>query len=144
MNSKAKGEISEGQVVAHLLKLGYSVSMPFGNNQRYDLIWDDGSRLWRVQVKTANFSKGCLIFSCASINGFTGARTPYHGQIDVFLVYSPHTDKVYRVPVEETGTSSIWLRVDPAHKFGPKSTIRWARDYELVAGAGFEPASAGL
>jgi PD-(D/E)XK endonuclease len=131
MNSKAKGEISEGHVIAHLLKRGYSVSMPFGDNQRYDLIWDDGERLWRAQVKTARLRQGCIVFNCTSINGFTGKRTGYEGQIDLFLVYSPDTDKVYRVPVSDAAASSIMLRIEPT-RGGPKTTIRWAADYELA------------
>lgn len=130
MNSKAKGEISEGHVIAHLLKLGYSVSMPFGDNQRYDLILDDGERLWRVQVKTARLQRGCLVFSAASVNGFTGKKTDYRGQIDIFLAYSPDTDKVYRAEVDDAGRNEVWLRIEPA-KGGPTTTIRWASDYEL-------------
>lgn len=130
MNSKAKGEVSEGHVIAHLLKMGYSVSMPFGDNQRYDLILDDGERLWRIQVKTARLQRGCLVFNAASVNGFTGVKTDYRGQIDLFLAYSPDTDKVYRVPVDEAGINEVNLRIEPP-KGGPRSTIRWARDYEL-------------
>ena len=131
MNSKAKGEVSEGHVVAHLLKLGYSVSIPFGDNQRYDLIYDDGSRLWRVQVKTARLHRGCLVFSTASVNGFTGKKTSYRGQIDLFMAYSPHTERVYRVPVDEAGLTEVSLRVEPA-RGGPLTTIRWASNYELA------------
>lgn len=130
MNSKAKGEVSEGHVIAHLLKLGHSVSMPFGDNQRYDLIWDDGGTLWRVQVKTARRVEGGIAFNCASVNGFTGKRTTYVGQIDMFLVYSPDLDKVYRVPVEEVGASNFKLRIEPT-KGGPKTTMNWAADYEF-------------
>lgn len=130
MNSKAKGEISEGHVIAHLLKKGHSVSMPFGDNQRYDLILDDGKRLWRVQVKTARLHKGCLVFNTASVNGFTGARTNYDDKIDLFLVYSPDTDKVYRVPVEQVPASSMTLRVEQP-KGGPKTTLVWAKNYEF-------------
>lgn len=141
MNTKAKGEISEGHVIAHLLKKGYSVSMPFGDNQRYDLILDDGERLWRVQVKTARRTSGGVLFKTASVNGFTGVQTTYVGQIDIFLVYSPDLDKVYRVPIGECGASNFTLRTE-APRGGPTSTIKWAKDYEIlsVAEAGFEPA----
>src|ERR1039457_879780 len=86
MNSKAKGEISEGHVIAQLLTHGYAPSMPFGDNQRYDLIVDDGAHLWRAQVKTARMRNGCLVFNCCSIDVNTQARRTYHGQIDIFLI----------------------------------------------------------
>jgi len=134
MNTTTQGEISEGHVIAHLLKRGYAVSIPFGNNQRYDLVIDDGSHLWRAQTKTARLEKGCLVFNCSN-NGYKGVRKTYQGQIDLFLIYSPHTDKVYRVPIEAATVTSMMLRIDPTRAGSPKSPkhpIKWASDYELT------------
>ena len=103
--------------------------MPFGNNQRYDLVVDEAGQFVRVQVKTAWYESGCVCFKVNSVNAFTGKRSVYVGTADVFMVYSPHTDKVYRVPVEECGSSAVWLRVDPLQS--PRKKVRWARDYEL-------------
>ena len=128
MNSKAKGELSEGIVLAYLLKKGYSVSIPFGNNQRYDFILDEGGKLLKVQCKTARFTNGCVCFSVASVNGFNGKRTTYAGQEDLFLVYCPQTDAVYRFPAEEAGKSAMYLRVDK-NRGGATSKIKWAKDY---------------
>jgi len=131
LNSKAKGEISEGVVLAHLLRRGWSVSIPFGNNQRYDLILDDGvGRFVRVQVKTGTIVNGCVSFKAHSVNGFTGKSRDYMGQADIFIVYCPQLDKVYRVPVSVCGRTEVRLRVEPA-RGGSKSTIRWAKDFEL-------------
>jgi hypothetical protein len=136
MNSKAKGEVSEGHVIASLLNHGYSLSVPFGDNQRYDLIVDDGERLWRAQVKTGRIRGGCLRFNCASINVLTQHRISYHGQIDLFLVYSPDTGKVYRVPIGEAPNAEMSLRLQATKGTkGPRSTIRWAADYELTSRA---------
>jgi hypothetical protein len=144
VNSKAKGEISEGLVIAHLLKLGYSISMPFGDNQRYDVIVDDGDRLWRAQVKTGRLRRGCVIFNCVSLNAFTQQRFSYRGQIDMFLVYCPDTEKVYWVPIEKATSSEMWLRVDQPSRKGPHATIKWARDFELVGRKGLEPLTHAL
>jgi PD-(D/E)XK endonuclease len=130
MNSKAIGERTEGIILAHLLKKGYSVSIPFGNNQRYDMIVDTGERLLKVQCKTGAFTNGCVSFSTSSVNGFTGQRTNYRGQIDVFLVYCSHTDKVYIVPVDAAGKSGMLLRVD-INRSGMKRHINWAENYLL-------------
>jgi hypothetical protein len=109
--------------------------VPFGDNQRYDLIVDDGGRLWRAQVKTARVRNGCLMFNCCSQNVLTQQRKSYHGQIDLFLVYSPATDKVYRILIEDAPGVEMSLRLEPAKAKGPKSTIRWAADYELTSRA---------
>ena len=140
-NSKAKGDVSEGFVIAQLLKLGYALSIPFGDNQRYDLIVDDGERLWRAQVKTARLRDGCLVFNTTSQNVLTGARRGYRGEIDLFLAYSPDTERVYCVLIEAAGATEMWLRVDPPAYEARRRTAKWARDYELVGQAGFEPAA---
>lgn len=131
MNPKAVGEVSEAMVLARLVQLGYPVLIPFGNNQRYDLVYEENGKLVRAQVKTGRLLQGTISFSVASKNGFTGVRTGYANSVDVFLVYSPHLDKVYRVPVSEAPSNEMRLRVDPLRKFGPTSTVRWAMDYEV-------------
>jgi hypothetical protein len=133
MNPKAKGEITESFVIAHLLRCGYSVSTPFGDNQRYDLIVDDGQYLWRAQVKTGRLRGGCVIFNCTSLNVFTNIAQTYQGQIEVFLVYCPDTDRVYWIPIEKATASIMYLRVDqPAYK-GLQGRINWAREFELAS-----------
>jgi hypothetical protein len=131
MNTKAVGEISEGIVIAELLKRGYSVSVPFGNNQRYDLILDDGHRLIKVQVKTGRLSQGCVIFQTVSKNGFTGEARHYRGQVELFLVYCPQLDTIYSIPVDLCGLGEVRLRVDPPVG-GNVSKIKYAKDYVLA------------
>ena len=100
-------------------------------NQRYDLIVDDGQSLQRAQCKTGRLLKGCVAFKTASVNGFTGTRRTYRGEIDIFLVYCPDNDKIYRVPINATGESATQLRVEPLRSGAPRSTVKWARDFEL-------------
>jgi hypothetical protein len=128
MNAKAKGETTEAIILAHLMKLGYAVSIPFGNNQRYDLILDDGKALFRVQCKTGRFINGCVAFMTCSKNGFTNKRTPYYNQIEFFLVYSPNTEKIYKVPVNKTSKTQMMLRVNE-NQGGNYTRINWAKDF---------------
>ncbi len=130
MNPKAIGELSEGIALAHLLKNGAVVLLPFGNNQRYDLVIDEGGVFVRAQVKTGRLRNGRVVFKTNSVNGFTGKRRDYLGGADVFLVYCPETDEVYRIPVSDCGHTGASLRIN-APKGGPKTTLRWAKDYVI-------------
>lgn len=47
------GNESEAVVMSAYLNAGFTVSIPFGSGASYDLVIDSGSRLFRVQVKTA-------------------------------------------------------------------------------------------
>jgi len=46
-NTKAIGEISEAIVLAEFLKMGFPVLLPFGDNQRYDMVIEAGGRFLR-------------------------------------------------------------------------------------------------
>jgi hypothetical protein len=127
MQTRVIGERTEGIVLAELLKRGYTVSIPFGGSQRYDFILDDGQRLLKAQCKTGRMRQGTLVFNTCSVNGLTHVKADYRGQIDVFLVYSSDTAKVYVVPVDEVGRREGWLRVAPS----TKPNVRIAVDFEL-------------
>lgn len=129
MTPKAVGEVSEGIVLAHLLKQGKTVCLPFGNNQSYDLVIEKAGVFVRVQVKTARLRNGCVVFDTCSKNTITNKRAAYHGRADLFMAYCPATEKIYAIPVDECGVREVCLRVD-SPRGGATSSIRWARDYE--------------
>jgi hypothetical protein len=134
-DTKSKGDLSELIVAVTLTRAGYAVSKPLGENQRYDLIADDGERLYRVQVKTGRVRDGVVKFSCCSTHGHrrTGklATRPYTGQIELLAVYCPESGKVYVVPEAELTRSVIHLRL-VAPRNNMTKTIRWASSYELA------------
>jgi PD-(D/E)XK endonuclease len=53
MDTKLKGDIAEQAVVLHALKRGWGVLRPVGDRLPYDLVFDIGSRLVKIQVKAA-------------------------------------------------------------------------------------------
>lgn len=130
-DTKRVGDRSEAKVLAALIDAGYDVSVPFGENQRYDLIIDDGSALFRVQVKTGRLRDGVIIYNCSSSHAHRGGVSrPYFGQIEYLAVYCPDTGKVYMLPEEELTSTNAHLRVSPARNNMVK-TIRWASRFEL-------------
>lgn len=130
MNSKAVGELSEAIILAHLMRKGWSVSIPFGNNQRYDMLVDTGEHILRAQCKTGRSVRGCVEFATSSKNGFTGVRTAYADQVDIFLIYFPKTDAIYMFPAEDATATFVNLRIEP-NKGGATSKIRWAEKYRI-------------
>ena len=68
MDSKQIGNITELEVLTYITKLGYQVSIPFGDRERYDQIWDIKGKLLKIQVKTSRLSKDSsyIIFACRS------------------------------------------------------------------------------
>lgn len=123
-------------VLAALLERGFEVLIPFGNRAKYDFVIDDGRRLQRVQVKTAQVgtNHSALRFNTYSLSAaHEGKRSKcsYRGLIDLFAVYSPVSRAVYLVPAEETpDCGECYLRLGPA-KNGQRKGIRWAADFQI-------------
>jgi hypothetical protein len=124
-------------VIARLVQAGKVVLIPFGENQRYDLVIDEGDRFVRVQCKTGRIRAGAVYFStCSSTyhhpanQGTKQYNHSYEDQADLFGVYCPATDRVYLVPVNAVGARAASLRIEPARN-SQVSGVRWARDFEF-------------
>jgi hypothetical protein len=126
------GHRTEGAILSELVRRGYSVLVPFGVNQRYDLVIDMDGKFVRAQCKTGWLRRGAVRFSTQSTQSNTARRIVrgYAGDADAFLVYCPETDRIYAVPVDEAPVGYMYLRVDPPLN-GQTHSIHWARDYEL-------------
>ncbi|WP_224270719.1 group I intron-associated PD-(D/E)XK endonuclease [Haloprofundus salinisoli] len=66
MNPSRRGDETEAVILASLMNLGFSVSVPFGDSDRYDLVVDDHETLSRVQCKTGNWVNGSIRFNLYS------------------------------------------------------------------------------
>lgn len=126
-NTNQKGKITEIEVLSHILKMGYSVSIPFGDKDRYDQIWDINGKLLRIQVKTASpveEEERVIKFSGKSVsNGKAHIYTK--NDIDYFATY--WKGNVYLVPVEECSGEKKLRFLPP--KNGQVKGINWAKDY---------------
>jgi hypothetical protein len=131
-NTKSIGDRSEATVLAALVRAGYDVSIPFGENQRYDLLADNGERILRVQVKTGRMRGDVIKYSCQSSHWHRGGTPrPYFGQADIIAVFCPETGKVYLLPEKEFVATRAHLRLsEPANN--QRRGIRWASEFELA------------
>jgi PD-(D/E)XK nuclease superfamily protein len=50
-NTKRTGELAEAAFLHKAVKLGFRVTKPWNDSERYDFVLDSGRRLWRVQIK---------------------------------------------------------------------------------------------
>jgi PD-(D/E)XK endonuclease len=135
-NTKRVGDISELRVMCDLVEAGYLVSIPFGENHRYDLIIEKDFVLSRVQVKTGRLRKGVVLFNCYSSHTHRGgaATRMYTGEVEFFGVYCPDTDCTYLLPLSEMPVQQGMLRVAPPRN-GQIKGLRWARNYILGKGS---------
>ena len=129
MNKYEHGNRSEGIVLCAYLEAGFTVSVPFGAGASYDLIVDSGSRLIKVQVKTAWISNGCVLYKSERRQPGAGlTRRPYiKGEVDFFVAYCPANQTLYAAPAENHGHERR-LRLEPV-KNGQSKLVKWAADF---------------
>jgi PD-(D/E)XK endonuclease len=125
---------TEATILGELVRRGYQVLLPFGTNQRYDLVLDMNGEFVRAQCKTGRLRKGCVVFKTESVRTNTRGwlTRDYAGDAEIFLVYCPQTERIYAVPVKEAPASIGSLRVDETRN-GQEQGVRWASEYELPA-----------
>ena len=57
-NTKRTGELAEAAFLHKAVGLGFRVTKPWGDSERYDFVLDSGRRLWRVQIKCTAVERG--------------------------------------------------------------------------------------
>ena len=131
MNTKDVGDVTEAKVIHELISNGYSVCVPFGDNDKYDLVVDDREHLHRVQCKTGWTNKAnTMRFNTHSQTTKEGEyhENTYHGEIDAFVVRYPENENIYWVDIDEATEQKMELRFD-AEIDHP--SINWAEEYEF-------------
>ena len=114
INPKQVGEVSEANIIAALMNKGYSISKPIGDNQRYDLIIDIESKLYRIQCKTGRKEGNRITFPVCSVRvNKSGYKIQnYDGQIEFFAVWCKELSKAYLIPKDKINVkreASIYL-----------------------------------
>jgi len=130
MHKKEKGAIGELAVAAQLVRDGWQILFPYGENSRYDLVIERNGIFKRIQVKYSTPKNGVLRINCRSSNNWS--VLPYTAdQIDLYAVYDPIHREVFFIPVEETNKNLLNLRIENS-KNGQRVGLRFAKDYREI------------
>jgi PD-(D/E)XK endonuclease len=118
-NTKRRGELAELVFLLIATRMGFAVSKPYGDNERYDFVLDarlahprfqSASLLWRIQVKASTQ----LLNGLYRVNAHrrTGGRAvPYRiGEIDFIAAYIIPEDTWYILPLRAVRGTSLLIR----------------------------------
>ena len=132
MTSKQKGNLTELQCLSAFVEHGCGVSIPYGDNSKYDFIADIDGRLFKIQVKTSSLKdENAIKFSCRTTHvNCKGVKNERYlsNEVDFFATY--WKNQCYLIPVSECSVEKI-LRFAPP-KSGQLKGITFAKDYELA------------
>jgi hypothetical protein len=131
-----KGAIAEAKIYAAAVEAGIVVARPLVEGSRYDLIFDTGPDLLRVQCKWAP-RKGDVIALRLTTSRLTPSgyvKTKYGAaEIDGIAAYCPQLDECFYLPIQDiAGRALLHLRLSPARN-GQLAGVTMAHDYRLGA-----------
>lgn len=132
LTSKQKGNLTELQCLTAFMEQGCGVSIPYGDNSKYDFIADINGKLLKIQVKTSSLKdEGAIKFSCRSTHvNCSGVKNERYSSDDIDFFATYWNGKCYLVPIAESSVEKTLRFVLP--KSGQLKGISFAKDYELA------------
>lgn len=131
MDTKSIGNLGEAKVLCKFVEYGIPVYIPYGDNEKADLIAEFNGKLNKIQVKTSlKAEDGKMIFDLTSstVHRTNGEKHKYNSnEIDYFACYSVARDKIFLIPVDKERTS-ITIRYEFS-KNGQIQNINFEQDY---------------
>jgi prevent-host-death family protein len=132
--SNHKGAVAEAKIAAAAIELGIPVLKPMSEHGRYDLVFEVGTRLLKVQCKWAN-RRGDVVAvhlggSYLSPRGYV--RSTYRAdEIDLIAAYCGDLEQCYPLPIGlVAGQHMVHLRLAPA-KNRQRAALNWAADHQF-------------
>ncbi len=134
LSTDRKGNIAEHAIALAATKLDIDVYRPVGEGGRYDLIFDLGSRLLRVQCKWAPRHEDCVLVraqSCRRAREGLRSRGYTAEEVDAIAAYCPDADDCYLLPIGLVeGQRLFYLRLTQPRN-AQRGAIRWANDFDF-------------
>lgn len=127
--TKQKGDIAEAFVTFLLKQNDFNVLIPWGEDNRYDLVSEKNGVFKRIQVKYVSTRNGGLEVAIRSVNNYNIIHYSLK-DIDIIAAYSPEQNKVYLIPLNSIkNRSQVKLRLTPTIN-KQKKYITMATKYE--------------
>jgi PD-(D/E)XK endonuclease len=136
LTTDQKGAIAELAIAKAAIALGAGVYRPLTEGGRYDLIFDLGSRLVRVQCKWA-----CRRGEIVSVRCYSARRTAAGlvqqsytaDEVDAVAAYCLELDRCFFLPTERfPGRTTVQLRLSAARN-NQQAGVNWADEFDFSA-----------
>jgi prevent-host-death family protein len=137
LSTSRKGAIGEIKIAAAATELGISVLRPIVDQVRYDLAFEIGDRIFRVQCKWGRLDEDGAVIQVQLQGSWLSPTAGYvrssytESEIDLVAVYCHELDRCYLLPVAlVAGRRAIFLRLKPPRN-GQRACINLASDFEF-------------
>ena len=116
MNTRNKGALAEYRFISTAISLNLRVLAPAVEGYPYDVVIDNGSRFYRIQVKYAardkRLEKGFSVMTQRKVSSTKAIYKRYTAEeVDFFAVYIWYIDTFFIIPFEAVKGNSIGLNL---------------------------------
>lgn len=127
--TKRKGDLGVAMAMSEVMRRGYKVAIPVGEDWPYDIIVLREGKLERVQCKYTESDGEVIDVVCRSANNWVSYKyTPE--SVDWIAVYDQTTNTCYFVPSSLLGAGKALLSLRlTAPKNGQIKGVRFAKDF---------------
>ena len=132
--TQIKGLTTELKCMEKFIEYGFIVSIPYGNNSRYDLLLDGNNGHYiRIQCKTAHLNENgsYTINTANSVNTATKHIIKHYDNSQVDFIASIIENELVIIPVDLIANSKSKIFRTELPKFGTKSTCNLIKDYTV-------------
>ena len=135
LTTDQKGAIAEAAIVQAAIEAGLGVARPVVD-ERYDLIFDLGPLLLRIQCKWASRVGDVLVVRCYSARRCSAGllkRVYSRSDVDAFAIYCHDPRGCYLIPFEDVPRGGTMQLRFGATRNNQRQGIRWASRYDFAA-----------
>ena len=132
-NTKKKGNKAEAVILAEFVKNNIPVCLPFGDNEKYDLVIEINGVFKSVQIKYGRYINGCVVSDMRHrIGSDRIAYSTYNDKVDILAVWCQELNKCYLIILKDYGNKiGCRFRIEPPKNNSSITTVVWAKDYEF-------------
>ncbi|MGH2822453.1 MAG: group I intron-associated PD-(D/E)XK endonuclease, partial [Thermoleophilaceae bacterium] len=137
LDNNRKGAVAEAEIATAAVRLGIPVLKPVAEHGRYDLGFEIGSQIFRVQCKWGGVDRDRAVVVVRVGGSWCGpkgyVKTTYgENEIDLLAVYCGELDRCYLLPAAlVAGMRGIYLRLTPPLN-AQRASINLASEYEFA------------
>jgi hypothetical protein len=135
LDTKRIGNSTELNCIAHLYDCGCEILLPYGDNQKYDIVVEYKRKFYKIQCKAANATykeDGSIDFITFRTSWESGRQTRtrvHYSKEDIDFFATFFDGQCYLIPVEETASTVKTIRF-ALPKNGQTKGITFAKDYK--------------
>ena len=132
--TQIKGLTTELKCIEKFIEYGFIVSIPYGNNSRYDLLLDCGnSKYIRIQCKTAHLNENgsYTINTANSVSTMTKRTVKHYDSTQIDFIASIIEEQLVIIPVNLISNSKSKIFRTELPKFGAKSSCNLIQDFTV-------------